>query len=202
LAERATDRREEILQAAVRVFAQKGYHACRVSDIAAEAGVAHGLLYHYFRSKEDVLEEIFRATWSDLLAEVARIEERGGTALDQLRAVAAFYLGSWLRAPDLIRVLVREVARSPEVGRRVDEIAAVFLAIRRIVEHGRASGELRADVDARLATWVFYGALEEILTGWVLGQLPGDEGDVRRAVDTVVEVIGGGLTPDRARIGA
>jgi TetR/AcrR family transcriptional regulator, fatty acid metabolism regulator protein len=202
LAERATDRREEILQAAVRVFAQKGYHACRVSDIAAEAGVAHGLLYHYFRSKEDVLEEIFRATWSDLLAEVARIEERGGTALDQLRAVAALYLGSWLRAPDLIRVLVREVARSPEVGRRVDEIAAVFLAIRRIVEHGRASGELRADVDARLATWVFYGALEEILTGWVLGQLPGDEGDVRRAVDTVVEVIGGGLTPDRARIGA
>jgi hypothetical protein len=102
----------------------------------------------------------------------------------------------------LIRVLVREVARSPEVGRRVDEIAAVFLAIRRILEHGRASGELRGDVDARLATWVFYGALEEILTGWVLGQLPGDEGDVRRAVDTVVEVIGGGLTPDRARIGA
>jgi TetR/AcrR family transcriptional regulator, fatty acid metabolism regulator protein len=202
LAERATDRREEILQAAVRVFAQKGYHACRVSDIAAEAGVAHGLLYHYFRSKEDVLEEIFRATWSDLLAEVARIEERGGTALDQLRAVAAFYLGSWLRAPDLIRVLVREIGRSPEVGRRVDEIAAVFLAIRRIVEHGRASGELRADVDARLATWVFYGALEEILTGWVLGQLPGDERDVRRAVDTVVEVIGGGLTPDRARIRA
>jgi TetR/AcrR family fatty acid metabolism transcriptional regulator len=201
LGERATDRREEILQAAVRVFAQKGYHACRVSDIAAEAGVAHGLLYHYFRSKEEVLEEIFRATWSDLLAEVARIEERGGPALEQLRAVAAFYLGSWLRAPDLIRVLVREVARSPEVGRRVDEIGAVFLAIRRIVDLGRERGELRSDADARLATWVFYGALEEILTGWVLGQLPGDERDVSRAVETVVEVIGGGLTPDRARIG-
>jgi len=202
LADRGSDKRDLILQAAVRVFAQKGYHACRVSDIAAEAGVAHGLLYHYFRSKEDVLEEIFRETWSDLLAEVARIEERGEPALEQLRAVAAFYLGSWLRAPDLIRVLVREVARSPQVGRRVDEIGAVFVAIRRIVERGQQQGDVRADADARLATWVFYGALEEILTGWVLGQLPGDEGDVRRAVDTVVEVIGGGLTPDRARIGA
>jgi AcrR family transcriptional regulator len=202
LAERGSDKRDLILQAAVRVFAQKGYHACRVSDIAAEAGVAHGLLYHYFRSKEDVLEEIFRGTWGDLLAEVARIEERGEPVLDQLRALAAFYLGSWLRAPDLIRVLVREVARSPEVGRRVDEIGAVFVAIRRIVERGQERGELRADADARLATWVFYGALEEILTGWVLGQLPGDDRDVERAVDTVVEVIGGGLAPDRARIGA
>jgi AcrR family transcriptional regulator len=202
LGERGSDKRDLILQAAVRVFAQKGYHACRVSDIAAEAGVAHGLLYHYFRSKEDVLEEIFRGTWSDLLAEIARIEERGEPALEQLRALAAFYLGSWLRAPDLIRVLVREVARSPEVGRRVDEIGAVFVAIRRIVERGQQRGELRVDADARLATWVFYGALEEILTGWVLGQLPGEEGDVGRAVDTVVEVIGGGLAPDRARIGA
>jgi AcrR family transcriptional regulator len=202
LAERGSDKRDLILQAAVRVFAQKGYHACRVSDIAAEAGVAHGLLYHYFRSKEDVLEQIFRGTWGDLLAEVARIEERGEPVLDQLRALAAFYLGSWLRAPDLIRVLVREVARSPEVGRRVDEIGAVFVAIRRIVERGQERGELRADADARLATWVFYGALEEILTGWVLGQLPGDDRDVERAVDTVVEVIGGGLAPDRARIGA
>jgi AcrR family transcriptional regulator len=202
LAERGSDKRDLILQAAVRVFAQKGYHACRVSDIAAEAGVAHGLLYHYFRSKEDVLEQIFRGTWSDLLAEIARIEERGEPALEQLRALAAFYLGSWLRAPDLIRVLVREVARSPEVGRRVDEIGAVFHAIRRIVERGQQRGEVRADADARLTTWVFYGALEEILTGWVLGQLPGDERDVTRAVDTVVEVIGGGLAPDRARIGA
>jgi AcrR family transcriptional regulator len=202
LADRATDRREEILQAAVRVFARKGYHTCRVSDIAREAGVAHGLLYHYFRSKEDVLEEIFRETWSELLTEVARIEERDAPALEQLRAVAAFYLGSWLRAPDLIRVLVREVARSPQVGRRVDEIGAVFLAIRRIVERGRERGELRADADARLATWVFYGALEEILTGWVLGQLPGEERDVTRAVDTVVEVIGGGLAPGSARLRA
>ena len=202
MGERTTDKRELILQAAIRVFAQKGYHTCRVGDIAEEAGVAHGLLYHYFRSKEDVLETIFRETWSDVLAATARVEASGEPALAQLRAFASFYLESWLRAPDLIRVLVREVARSPEVGRRVDEIAGVFHAIRRIVERGQERGELRTDADARLTAWVFYGALEELLTGWVLGLLPDGPRDVARAVDTVVEVIGSGLAPDRARVGA
>jgi TetR/AcrR family fatty acid metabolism transcriptional regulator len=202
LGERATDKRDLILQAAVRVFARKGYHSCRVGDIAGEAGVAHGLLYHYFKSKEDVLETIFRETWSDLLAAVARIEASDETALEKLAAIAAFYLGSWLRDADLIRVLVREVARSPEVGRRVDEIGDVFRAIRRIIEQGQERGEIRADADARLASWVYYGALEEILTGWVLGQLPDSEEDVAAAVDTVVGVIGAGLAGDAARIGA
>ena len=202
LADRATDKRALILQAAVRVFAAKGYHTCRVGDVAEEAGVAHGLLYHYFRSKEDVLETIFRDTWSRLLAEVASVEAADEPTLEKLRAIASFYLGSWLRDPDLIRVLVREVARSPEVGRRVDEIGEVFVALRRILEQGQSLGHVRADADARLATWVFYGALEEILTGWVLGQLPDAPDDVARAVDTVVEVIGAGLAPDRARIRA
>ena len=193
MAERASDKRDVILQAAVRVFARRGYHACRVGDIAAEAGVAHGLLYHYFRSKEDVLEQIFRETWSDLLAEVARIEQSEQRAVDQLRAVASFFLGAWVRAPDLIRVLVREVARSPAVGSRVDEIAEVFRAIRRIVERGRERGELRADLSPRLAATILYGALEEILTGWVLGVLPDGDEEVARAERAVVDVVCGGL---------
>jgi AcrR family transcriptional regulator len=202
LAERTTEKRDLILQAAVRVFARKGYHTCRVGDIAEEAGVAHGLLYHYFRSKEEVLETIFRETWGELLAEAARIEASDEHALAKLRALAAYILGSWRRDPERIGVLVREVARSPEVGRRVDEIAEVFRAIKHILDRGQERGELRTDVDSRLATWVFYGAIEELLTGWALGTLPDGEDDVSRAVDTVVEVIGDGLAADRARIGA
>jgi TetR/AcrR family transcriptional regulator, fatty acid metabolism regulator protein len=53
------DRRRQILDAAVRVFARQGFHACRVSDIAREAGVAYGLVYHYFDSKDQVLNELF-----------------------------------------------------------------------------------------------------------------------------------------------
>ena len=73
------DKRRLILDAAVRVFARKGYHTCRVGDIAEEAGVAHGLLYHYFRSKEELLETIFRETWRELLDAVQSVEETDET---------------------------------------------------------------------------------------------------------------------------
>ena len=66
------DRRRQILDAAIRVFARQGFHACRVSDIAREAGVAYGLVYHYFNSKDQVLNELFVERWSLLLAAKAR----------------------------------------------------------------------------------------------------------------------------------
>ena len=193
MSERTVDRRRELLDAAVAVFARNGFHASRVADIAEEAGVAHGLLYHYFRSKEEVLETIVRETWERLLADVERIEESGGPLDEQLRRFARTYLGSWLVAPDLVRVLVREVGRSPALAARVGELAGVFVALRRMIESARERGEVRASCDARLAAWIVYGALEEILTGWVLEQLPAEEADVDRAVSAVVDVASAGL---------
>ena len=76
----------------MRVFARKGFHASRVGDIAEEAGVAHGLLYHYFRSKDEVLEEVFRENWSVLLARIASVEATDEPAADQLRHIAAIVL--------------------------------------------------------------------------------------------------------------
>ena len=187
------EKRRVLLDAAVRAFARRGYHATRVGDIAEEAGVAHGLIYHYFSSKEEVLDTIFRETWRDLLEAVASVEESGEPAREQLRQVAAIMLRSWRRQPDLVRVLVREVARSPQMQRQVEQAAPLFAAIQRIVERGQAAGELRPELDARLASWVVYGALEEILTGWVLGRLPDSDEDVARAERTVVDVLAGGL---------
>jgi TetR/AcrR family fatty acid metabolism transcriptional regulator len=149
------------------VFARKGYHQARVGDIAEEAGVAHGLLYHYFPSEDG--------------------------AREQLRQVAAILLRAWRRDADLVRVLVREVTRSAEVGKRVGEIGDAFAAIERIVRRGQADGSFREDLDARLASVIFYGALEEVLTGWVLGLLPDGDEEVARAEETVVEIVAGGL---------
>jgi TetR/AcrR family transcriptional regulator, fatty acid metabolism regulator protein len=189
------EKRRLILGAAVRVFARKGYHSSRVGDIAEEAGVAHGLLYHYFASKEELLETVFRETWSELLEAFARVAGSDEPAGEQLRQVAAILLRSWRRDPDLVRVLVREVGRSQTLPSRVDEIGSVFRAIEGIVERGQAEGVFRADVEPRLASWIFYGAIEEILTGWVLGQL--EEGDeaVAAAERAVLAVIVGGLAP-------
>jgi len=187
------DKRRLILDAAVRAFARNGYHACRVGDIAEEAGVAYGLVYHYFSSKEDLLETIFRETWGELLEAVRAVEASGEPAQEQLRQVAAVLLRAWRRDPDLVRVLVREVARSPELQRRVGEIGEAFDELERIIVRGQECGELRRDVDPRLASWIFYGAIEEILTGWVLGQLPDGDEEVARAERTVAVLIGGAL---------
>ena len=187
------DKRRILIDAAVRVFARRGYHAARVGDIAEEAGVAHGLLYHYFSSKEEVLETIFNETWSELLEAVRDVEESGDPARVQLRHVAAILLRSWRRQPDLVRVLVLEVTRSAQLGQRVSDVRDAFAAIERIVTRGQEAGDLRSDLDPRLASVVFYGAIEEILTGWVLELLPDADEDVARAEETVVEILGGGL---------
>jgi TetR/AcrR family transcriptional regulator, fatty acid metabolism regulator protein len=193
------EKRRQILEAAVRVFARKGYHTSRVGDIAEEAGVAHGLLYHYFEGKDAVLEAVFRETWGELLEAIEAVEASDEPAPEQLRQVAAIILRSWKRRPDVVRVLVREIARSPELHRRFDELGRLFAAIERIVAGGQADGRFRADIDPRLASWIFYGALEEILTGWVLGRLDDGEEAVARAERTVVEVIAGGLAAEPAR---
>ena len=189
------EKRRRILRAAIRVFAEKGYHTCRVQDVATEAGVAYGLVYHYFGSKEDLLETIFRRTWTRMLDAVQEVERSGAPAREQLAGVARIVLSAWQADPDLVRVLVREVARSPQLQQEVDEIQHAFAALERIVVAGQSAGEFRADVDPRLAAWILYGALEEILTGWVYGRLANSEEDVELAEQTVVELLYKGLAP-------
>jgi AcrR family transcriptional regulator len=187
------EKRRQLLEAAVRVFARSGYHACRVGDITAEAGVAHGLLYHYFSSKEEVLEAVFRDAWSDVLEAFEGLEASDESPREQLSHVAAILLGSWRRNPDLVRVLVREVARGPQVKSKVDELARALGTIERIVARGQKDGDFRRDLDPGLAAWIFYGAIEEILAGWVVGRLADGDDEVAAAERTVVEVLCDGL---------
>ena len=193
LTEAQLEKRRAILRAAIRVFAEKGYHSCRVQDVASEAGVAYGLVYHYFSSKEELLETIFRGTWRRLLDGLNEIAESGKPAADQVRSICALVLHAWVIDRDLVRVLVREVARSPQLQREVDEVAHAFAALERIVAGGQARGELKPELDPKLAAWILYGALEEILTGWVFERLPSDEIDVERAEAAVADVLTRGL---------
>jgi len=182
------DKRRQLLDAAVRVFARKGFHASRVGDIAAEAGVAHGLLYHYFRSKDQVLEAVFHENWSVLIARIASVEESDEPAADQLRHIAAIVLRTWLHLPDVVRVVVQEFGRSPELAERIGELAQPIEAIQRVIARGVERGEFRKDVDPRFAATVVYGSIDELLTAWVLGRLPSGEDDVATAEQTLLDV--------------
>ncbi|MDX6567294.1 MAG: TetR/AcrR family transcriptional regulator, fatty acid metabolism regulator protein [Gaiellales bacterium] len=189
----ADNKRAVILAAAVRVFARQGYEASRVGDVAKEAGVAYGLVYHYFGSKDAVLEAVFHEQWGRLLAAVALAEETGETAPEQLELVVKIVLRAWRDDPDLVRLLVREITRSPHIQDELDEIGQAFASLQRIVARGQAEGTFRSDLDPQLAAWMLYGGLEEILTGWVLGQLPDTAEAVAAAEREVTATLVGGL---------
>jgi TetR/AcrR family fatty acid metabolism transcriptional regulator len=194
LTDGSIDKRKTILGAAVRVFARSGYHGARVGDIAEEAGVAHGLLYHYFSSKEQVLRTVFRENWGELLERFRAVEASDEPAADKIEGISKILLRTWRNDPDLVTVMVREVARSAQLQGEVEEVREAFAIVQRIIEQGQSEGAFRRDLDARLASWIVYGGLEEVLTGWVLGGLPRGDDEVARAEQTAVALALGGLT--------
>ena len=174
------DKRTLILQAAVRVFAAEGYEATRVGDIAKEAGVAYGLVYHYFGSKDAVLEAVFREQWGRLLAALALAEATGDDAGEQLELAGEDRASLLARRPrPRPPARPRDHAQPAHPGRARRDRPGV-----RDVPAGdrtrAGGGTFRADVDPQIAAWMLYGALEEVLTGWVLGQLADDVAAVAR----------------------
>src|SRR5881392_963147 len=107
-----SDKRRVILDAAVRVFARQGFHACRVADIADEAGVAYGLVYHYFGSKDEVLDTLFLERWKVLLELIADVDRQEIPAREKLYAIASFIVDSYRHDPDLMKVIIVEVTRA------------------------------------------------------------------------------------------
>ena len=187
------EKRKRILDAAIRVFAEHGYHGSRVGDIAEDAGVAHGLLYHYFSSKEEVLRTIFVENWGQLIARFRAVEASDEPAEMKLEGIAKILLRTWRNDPALVTVMVREVARSEHLQGQVVEVREAFAILERVIAEGQASGTFRRDLDPRFASCVVYGGLEEVLTGWVLGGLPDSEGDVTTAEHTAIALALHGL---------
>jgi AcrR family transcriptional regulator len=189
------DKRRMILDAAVVAFAKRGFHACRVSDIADEANVAYGLVYHYFRSKDEVLDTLFVERWNVLLAFISETGEQPIAPRDKLYAIAAAIIDFYRYDPALMKVIIVEVMRSANTFglRHVDKIAEAYVLIGEIVAKAQADGSFKPDVSPRFAALAFYGAIEQVLTGWIFGMLPEGEEEYERAKTSIVETICGGL---------
>ena len=110
------------------MFAREGFHRCRVSDIAREANVAYGLVYHYFRSKDEVLDTLFTERWSLLLEAIAEADRSDVPVRDKLRAIADFIIESYRNDPDLMKVIIVEVTRAANTFGRahLDEIRQAY----------------------------------------------------------------------------
>jgi TetR/AcrR family fatty acid metabolism transcriptional regulator len=191
----APDKRRMILDAAVRVFAHQGFHHCRVSDVADEAGVAYGLVYHYFNSKEEILNTLFLERWGVMLDAIGEIDSRDLPSRDKLRSVAGFIIDSYRHDPDLMKVIIVEVTRAANSfgALHLQEIRKAYEGIAGIVESAREEGSFKSGIPSEFAAMCFYGAIEQLLTGWIFEVLPRTDDDFERAKDLVVEAICGGL---------
>ncbi len=189
------DKRRMILDAAVRVFANQGFHACRVSDIADEAGVAYGLVYHYFASKDEVLDTLFLERWNVMLQTIRQVDEEALSARAKLQEIASFIVDSYRHDPDLMKVIIVEVTRAANsFGQtHLAHIRQAYESIAAIVTAAQAEGTFKRDIDAEFAAMAFYGAIEQMLTGWIFGLLPRGEEHYERAKWLVVETVCGGL---------
>src|ERR1700684_3232750 len=189
------DRRRAILDAAVRVVARQGFHACRVSDIADEAGVAYGLLYHYFPSKEEVLNTLFLERWGVMLEMIREVDRESKPVREKLDAIASFIVESYRHDPDLMKVIIVEVTRAANsFGQtHLGQIREAYELIGEIVVKAQAEGVFKAEIEAQFAAMAFYGAIEQMLTGWIFGLLPQGEEHFERAKWLVLETVCGGL---------
>ena len=190
------DKRRLILDAAVRVFARRGFHHCRVSDVADQAGVAYGLVYHYFNSKEEILNTLFLERWQIMLDAIAEIDARDElSARDKLHGVAGFIVDSYRNDPELMKVIIVEVTRAANsFGRmHLDKIREAYEGIASIVESARDEGSFKSEIPAEFAAMFFYGAIEQLLTGWIFEVLPRTEEEFERSKTLVVEAICDGL---------
>jgi len=191
----AQDKRRLILDAAVRVFARQGFHACRVSDIADEAGVAYGLVYHYFDSKDEVLDTIFLQRWNIMLELIREVDAEELPVREKLQAIASFIVDSYQHDPDVMKVIIVEVTRAANSfgDTHIGTIREAYDLIGGMISKAQAQGVFKPEIEARFAAMAFYGAIEQLLTGWIFDLLPQGEEHFERAKWLVVETVCGGL---------
>jgi TetR/AcrR family transcriptional regulator, fatty acid metabolism regulator protein len=191
----AADKRRVILDAAMRVFARQGFHTCRVSDIADEAGVAYGLVYHYFSSKDAILDTLFLERWNVMLAAIAEADRSERSPREKLAAIAGFIVDSYRHEPELMKVIVVEVTRAANTFGRTHlaKIREAYEQIAGIVARAQAEGVFRSEITPEFGALAFYGSIEQVLTRWIFDRDAVDEDELEDAKTMIVETICRGL---------
>lgn len=175
-ARRSVDKRRLILDSAVKVFADKGYDGTRISDIARDAAIAYGLVYHYFKNKEEILDTIFLERWGEFIEEIESISGARIGIEDKLYRIARVIAHAYSTRADWAKVLVFEIQRSQRLAdpARLQSIGCLFRRISELLRTAQDQGELRPDIDPELACYIFVGGLDIVVTSRVLDLIPLD----------------------------
>ena len=182
------EKRKRLLHAAAKTFGRRGFHEAKIADIAAEAGVAEGTVYLYFRNKEDLLGCVFDETMDEVLAEARAVRHAGGSSAEKLVRLVGLHLSFVGQDRDLASVFQIELRRSARLVERFSrsKLVEYFRLLDGVLKEGIASGELRRDLEPRLAVRILFGAADEILSEWLLSGEPKPAADAEKLVGTLL----------------
>ncbi len=171
---------EEIIKAAIKVYAVKGMHGIRIADIAKQANVSYGLVYHYFKNKEDVLNAIFTKSISIFLRAIENAAVQEKSLEQKLGSITTFLFNACKEFPEFMYVIMFEVIWTPKFleTRNFMSFTRAFTTFEKILIEYKQKGELRKDIDTTVSTYMFFGGLEMILTGIVIKAIPVEKPDM------------------------
>jgi TetR/AcrR family transcriptional regulator, fatty acid metabolism regulator protein len=195
---RSAQTRDRIIAAATEVFARSGFHGAKVADIAEQAGIAYGLVYHYFHNKEDSLAAIFTERWGQYVTYLHEVGDMDLGFREQMRRLVHFWVEVYRREPALMTVMINEVTRSYEFleSHDISTVMVAFEAIEQIIRKARERGEVAPGIDPQLASYIVFGAAEMVLTGYVMDTLRRDDPTAfARDESQMLEVLLDGLAP-------
>src|SRR5881392_1443917 len=169
---RNPDKPQQIIDAAVRVFARNGFYNSRVSDIAREAGIASGTIYLYFKTKDEILVSLFRDKMAEWVAFARREIVAEPDPIAKIRRLVALHFRVLEANPDLAEVVQVELRQGHKFfrGASAHEVSAYFDVIQSVLEEGVAAGRIRRDLPLKVATKMLFGAMDQLATSWVLGK--------------------------------
>ncbi len=194
--EDSIDKTKVILDAAIQVFADKGYFGARVSDIAKEAGIAYGLVYHYFNSKEELLISIFKTRWTNFIDVLEYIIASEEEPQEMIRKMISFLFNSYKNNPSMIEVMIMDVAKTSRFfnDENIRHFKDAFRLITKIVKMGQEKGVFHQQTDATFAAYAIYGSVERIMLHWILDDMKSiSQDEINNATDMLTTTLLNGL---------
>lgn len=200
--DRRADKRERILDAALHVFARKGYYNAKISQIARHAGVADGTIYLYFENKDDLLIQLFEEKMEMIIARLQlELEATGGNALQRLRRMIHVHLNMATEYPVLAEFITVELRQSAKFVREYEnpKFQAYLTIVRDLVEEGQREGLFKPGLDSRLLVRMIFGALDELLLTLTLASGTRSV-DLHAAAECVTDVFFHGMSAEPEQV--
>jgi TetR/AcrR family fatty acid metabolism transcriptional regulator len=166
------NREKVIVDAALKVFSTKGYASTRMADIAREADMSYGLVYHYFENKEKLFDAIVEDWWTGFYDELEMLKKSDLSTEEKLVEIIRYILKVYENKPNQISIFVTEVSRGfvyHADSKGKDKFNKLFSLCQDIMSEGQQNGFLRKDIQANYLTYLFLGSIDTFLSVLILG---------------------------------